>query len=366
MNRYLLFLSCILVTLSMGAQDKSKYLAGAVPEVNGKVVFSKTISVNTPISENDLFNAMDKWAQDNYKETEGNNESRVLLSSLEDKDIACMGEKELVFKKSLLVLDRAQMQYQLILNIEPNKCIVTIRNIRYEYPDYKTPVSAEDLISDEIALNKKKEKMNRYYDKFRMHTVDSINGIFNSIDTYLNGKVTTIAPQYTSEQKKTENTIPATSGTTREPMTASLVGYKKVSADKIPANMLNKQALIVTGTTKQPVVITGEWAGTTSLLDKLMGLSTITQSSQGVGKDQTYTISFYTEIYSDAVKEFESAEGNVKDRIEKAGFTLIATPSGAPVFSEAWMIIECKKAGEMPSTGTNKTDIGEILNVWIK
>ena len=98
-----------------------------------------------------------------------------------------------------------------------------------------------------------------------------------------------------------------------------------------------------------------------------MGLSTIVHSPEIIDNAQTYTISFYTEIYSDAIKEFDT-KGNAKDKIKKAGLTPIATPSGAPAFSEAWMIIECKKAGTMPSSGTSgdKTYLGEILNVWIK
>jgi len=357
----------------MGAQDRSKYLEGAVPEVNGKVVFSKIIPVNNPISEPELFNLMNKWAEENYNGSDNSN--RVLLSSLEDKDIACLGEMNLVFRKSLLILDQAQMSYQLIISIGQNKCDVAVRNIRYQYTDYKTPVAAEELISDELAFNKKKGKLNRYYDKFRIHTVDSINNIFNSIDLYLNGKVTVtggavaqnaagsqpVQSQPVVQERKNASGVTSAGG----PI-LSIPGFKKVSADKIPANMSNNQSLVLTGAVDKPTVIAASWGGTSTLLDKLMGLSTIQQSSKVINNDQTYTISFYTEIYSDAIKELNNTGGSIKDKIEKAGLTPVTTPSGAPAFSEAWMIIECKKAGEMPSSGSDKTYLGEILNVWIK
>ncbi|MBB4037809.1 flavin reductase (DIM6/NTAB) family NADH-FMN oxidoreductase RutF [Dysgonomonas hofstadii] len=375
MNKYLLISLCAFISLFANAQDNSKYLQGAVPEVDGKVIFTKSITVNNTISEKDLFDAMNKWAEDNYNTSDQELTNRVLLSDWEDRDIACWGEEYLTFRRSLLILDRAKMSYQLIISIAPNKCDLTVRNIRYEYSDYKTPVSAEELISDRIALNKKGDKLNRYYDKFRTHTIDSINNIFNSVDLYLNGKITTgIAapvvnqgvgipvtsqPVQTQQQQTVVEQVPV--------VATAMAGFKNVSADKIPASILNKQSLIVTGTASQPSAIPAIWAGTTTLLDKLMGLSTITHSAEVIDNAQTYTISFYTEIYSDAITEFET-KGNAQDKIKKAGLTPITTPSGAPAFSEAWMIIECKKAGTMPSAGTSgdKTYLGEILNVWIK
>ncbi len=253
---------------------------GAVPEVDGKVIFTKSITVNNTISEKDLFDAMNKWAEDNYNTSDQELTNRVLLSDWEDRDIACWGGEEyLTFRRSLLILDRAKMSYQLIISIAPNKCDLTVRNIRYEYSDYKTPVSAEELISDRIALNKKGDKLNRYYDKFRTHTIDSINNIFNSVDLYLNGKITTgIAapvvnqgvgipvtsqPVQTQQQQTVVEQVPV--------VATAMAGFKNVSADKIPASILNKQSLIVTGTASQPSAIPAIWAGTTTLLDKLMG-----------------------------------------------------------------------------------------------
>ena len=192
MNKFLLISLCAITSVLAYAQEDAKYLAGAVPEVDGKVIFFKSIPVKNPISDDDLFNIMDKWANDNYGSNLNKDlDNRVLLSNPEEKDIACQGEKFLVFKKSAFVLDQAKMVYQLILDIEGGKCNATARYIKYEYSDSKTPLSAEEMITDKIALNKKGDKLNRYYDKFRRQTVDSINSIFNSIDKYLNGTVTT-------------------------------------------------------------------------------------------------------------------------------------------------------------------------------
>lgn len=370
MEKYLLFTLFTLVSLIISAQDNSKYLKGAVPEVNGKVVFSKSIPVKNSISDEQLYSLMAKWAKDRYTE-KGDLKNRVLLSDPDTKSIACGGEEYLEFKRSALVLDRAKMIYQLILEIKSGACDVTMRGIRYDYSDSKKILPAEEMITDEYALNKKGDKLNRYYDKFREHTIDSVYSIFKSIDVYLNGINTTGAATVQSlpaKQQQEEATTYA-----MEPESApeiavanSMSGFKKVTADKIPASILNKDALIVTGTIEKPVAFTASWGGTTTLLDKLMGLTTAQQSGQTIANSQTYTISFYTEMYSDAIKELATAKGDVKEIMKRAGLTPVATPSGAPVLGEAWMIIECKKAGEMPLSGATITDLGEILNVWVK
>ncbi len=393
MNKYFLITVCTFFALLVNAQNKSEYLAGAVPEVDGKATFTRSITVTNPISDENLYTIMDKWVKENYSEgRETGLTNRVLLSSPEDKDIACQGEEYLVFRKGALVLDRAKLIYQLIIEINQNKCDVTVRNIKYDYSDSKTLLPAEEMITDKYALNKKGDKLNRYYDKFRTHTVDSVNAIFNRIDVYLNGKTTggavavqqsavvsapvtqtptpvqQAAPQPVTEQKKVTEVQEALSGTMVSVEANAIAGFKKVSADKIPSSLLNKESLILTGTYDRPNVLPASWGGTTTLLDKLMGLSAIRQTSQTISNDQTYTISFYTEMYSDAVKELlGTTKGNVKDKIKSLGLTPVLTPSGAPAFSEAWMIIECKKAGEMPSSGSaDKTYLGEIINVWIK
>ena len=68
-------------------------------------------------------------------------------------------------------------------------------------------------------------------------------------------------------------------------------------------------------------------------------------------------------------------------KVKEAGLTPITTPSGSKAFSEAWMIIECRKmvsqslipealhdsqAKEKWGTQLHKMYIGEILNVWVK
>lgn len=380
MNKYFLLLVCIIVSVFANAQgDNSKYLTGAVPEIDGRVVFSRIIEPKNTISDTDLYDLMLKWANTNYAETENDGLiRRVLLTNTEEKDIACYGEEYFTFRKNAFILDRAKITYQLILNIEDGKCKAAIRNIKFDYDSNNTP--AEELIVDKIALNKKKDKLNRYYDKFRIRTVDSVEVIFNSIDLYLNGK-TVNAP--TSIPGAIES-VAAGKTETSEGSEAQLPGYKRITADKIPVKLLNDWTIVASGSINRPEVMAALWGGTGSFGQNSVAFSSLNpdrHSVDVVDKGDTYTISFYTEIYNDALKVVEDKGSNSEGKIKKSGLTPIKTPSGAIAFSEAWMIIECKKGTLQPSTtasvasdptsglnkdGYNKTYIGEIINVWVK
>jgi hypothetical protein len=68
--------------------------------------------------------------------------------------------------------------------------------------------------------------------------------------------------------------------------------------------------------------------------------------------------------------------------VKGSGLTPITTPSGSKAFSEAWLIIECRKMvgqslrhddlfdekvkNEWAGKQLHKMYIGEIINVWVK
>lgn len=376
MKKYTLFLLCIFFATSMFSQEDSRYLEGAVPEEDGKVIFSKTITPKVSISDANLYDLMVKWADTNYKGEEDNGLlNRVLLKDASKKNIACGGETYLVFRDKLLVLDRAKMSYQLILEITSGKCEAVVRAIKYDYDSEKN-ISAEEMITDKVALNKKKGKLNNYYGKFRSHTVDSVNQIFESIEVYLNGEVSNkpAASQGAVATRQQEQSY--------ESIQVEMPNYKNISSDKIPSNLINNWTLISSGKENSINVITALWGGTGSLGSNAVAFSLLNQSNGSVKvleKEDVYVISFYTEIYQDAFEKFNSAEGSIDDKIKASGLTPIQMPSGATTFAEAWMIIECKKGTAQPAPKVsvadknsnnketyNQTYIGEILNVWVK
>lgn len=390
------------------SQTDSKYLAGAVPEVDGKVLFSRTITVNKPITDDRLFELMDKWVSNEYSVQDGSRQ-RILLSNKEDKSIAAQGDMTLVFKRSALSLDQSNMLYQLILQINGGKCEAVVRSIKYEYNDAGKKIStfpAEEMITDKYALNKKGDKLNNYYNKFRIYTVDSINALFNKIDVYLNGaKVVAGAVERDYQPTAPAASVPmaalapaaVAAETYQETVAApsvaeigsvsALPGFRQISADKIPGNivkLLNNWTLITSGTAEKTNVMTASWGGLGVFWEKSVAfcfLNPSRYSVQTMDQGETYTISFYTEAYKDAMLYCGNNSGRNTDKIKGSGLTPIKTPSGATAFAEAWMIFECKKIiaqqispdavktqvpAEWSKNGYHKMYVGEILNVWVK
>ncbi len=400
MKKHTLFILFVLISCSIYAQVNPKYLQGGVPEVDGKVVFSRAIKVNSAISDDKIFDLMSTWAQTNY-DSPTDTKQRILLSDADEKSIACKGEDNLVFKKKPLLVDKATMMYQLIIEVESGKCVATIKNIKYDYNDNrrnKEPYTAENMISDKVALNG--EKLNRYYDKFRIHTVDSVNSIFNSIDTYLNGVKkqgtaevdnqagTTISAAAPAVAVTTASLASMPAAETKTSSNATLTGFRQIAPDKIPGNiikLLNDAMLITSGSKDNINVMTASWGGLGVFWDKPSAFCFVSPQRYSIStmdKGDTYTISFYTDAYKDALQYCGSASGRNEDKIKGSGLTPIKTPSGATAFSEAWMILECKKTIAQPlsqdavtdkdaskewsKNGLHKMYIGEILSVWIK
>lgn len=109
------------------AQDDAKYLAGRVPEVNGKVVFERTFTF--PQSSGDIYNMASEWAQERF----GKGNNRIVFSDKDKGDLAAVGEDFLVFSSTALALDRSLFSYRMVIHCEDNQVNIKVNGIRYEY-----------------------------------------------------------------------------------------------------------------------------------------------------------------------------------------------------------------------------------------
>lgn len=73
---------CLPTVLQAQKRDDSKYLAGAVPEEDGKVVFSKEFSI-PGMSQDEIFERMQKWMDLRLKKNQ-NETSRVVYTNKEE------------------------------------------------------------------------------------------------------------------------------------------------------------------------------------------------------------------------------------------------------------------------------------------
>lgn len=171
----LLLICCFLP--SINAQEKEKkynhddsyYLAGAVPIEDGKVVFNKEFSI-PGMNQQEIYNRIQDWMNQHFKNNQNN--SRVVFTNPEKGQIVGIGEEWIVFQSSALSLDRTLIKYQLTATCQPEKCVLDIEKIRFEYREGEEKYTAEEWIADKYALNKAKTKLVRGLAKWRKKTVD--------------------------------------------------------------------------------------------------------------------------------------------------------------------------------------------------
>lgn len=391
-----LFLILTLSPLFAIAQEKndSKYLAGAVPEVNGKVLFSKEL--NAPqFSQAQIYDAILSWAQKRFFTNEEDNWGLVLLADKEKGQIVCNGGEYLVFTDKLLSLDRAKTGYRLNIFCSAGKCKVEMTGIYYFYPESsRERINAEDWITDEYALNKKKDKLAFRLGKFRTKTIDLFESHVSDIQKAIGASALASTPA--AQQPVTaaqpvvvpqQEIAPAQTDQPTQPST--LAGYKQISPDKIPGNiikMLSEDWMLITASNGEKFnPMTASWGGLGYLYNRPVAFCFINPSRYTytiMEEGDTYTLSFYTETYREALKYCGSHSGKDGDKVKAAGLTPITTPSGSKAFSEAWMIIECKKLVAQPlqqgaihdanlrhewdGKKMHQMYIGEIINIWVK
>lgn len=171
-------------SLTMIAQVKQKYLAGAVPLKQGYVEFKKKYTVPNK-SQSEIFDLLLEHTRKTIvKEGEQVNQTRVTESTPEDGIIAASVEEFLYFKKSNFVSHGTRFFYQLLFNVENNGFTVTMRRIHYLYDGMDgtstqvQSIRAENWITDAKALVKKGTKLSKMPGKFRKATIDRKDALF--------------------------------------------------------------------------------------------------------------------------------------------------------------------------------------------
>ena len=172
------------------ANEDPKYLAGAIPMVDGKIVF--TLDQDVPgKSAQQIYDIIYNVLSEMTKEEGQFKESQVALVNKQDHIIAARFKEWLVFQNTFLSLDRTVFNYTVIATCTDGHANVTISRMSYQYEQDRTDTQgietvAEEWITDESALNKKKTKLAKYTGKFRRKTIDRKDNIFETITTALN------------------------------------------------------------------------------------------------------------------------------------------------------------------------------------
>jgi colicin import membrane protein len=161
------------------ANADQKYLEGAVPVVDGQVVFETTIKAPGKTGRQ-IYDIMLNQLQQLTQGPEQFEQSSVTLQNADQLQIVGNYQEWLVFKNKPLNLDRTRLFYHLFVDCRDGEATVKMTRIVYLYDEERDPQTyyANEWITDRYGLNKKKTKLARVSGKFRRKTIDRKDYLF--------------------------------------------------------------------------------------------------------------------------------------------------------------------------------------------
>lgn len=174
-----------LFSITAGAKSDvdSKYLAGAVPEENGMVVFRKSFRVPGKSQQDVLAGVKDFVVNDLVGKGIEGLRTRVISDGQEGGLVVARVEEWMVFKNKPLYLDRTRFRYQVSAKVTGDKVKMEISQISYYYAEQTDGTNgesykAEEWITDQAAIAKSGKKLYPRSGKFRKKTIDRAEEIF--------------------------------------------------------------------------------------------------------------------------------------------------------------------------------------------
>ena len=163
-----------------------KYLAGAVPVVNGKVCFTTTISAPGK-SSRQIYDIMLAQLTELVQEEGQYENSRISLQDTTTMQLVAGLQEQLVFKRQPLSFDYTRLMYTLMVECSDGEAKVTMTRIHYLYEEEREPQNliAEEWITDQYGLTKKGTKLARISGKFRRKTIDRKDYLFELFNNAL-------------------------------------------------------------------------------------------------------------------------------------------------------------------------------------
>lgn len=165
--------------------DRPEYQVGAVPVVNGKVVFEESFAAKGNSKE--ITEKAQQWIKKRFSNPE------IIKHNIYDQKkpgtLIVKSEEYITFKKKTFVLDRTRITYFLDIEPKDNACTMRMYRITYWYDEeYKggEHFTAESYITDDEAFNKKKTKLLKKPGKFRVKTIDLKNKLVEELKNALN------------------------------------------------------------------------------------------------------------------------------------------------------------------------------------
>ena len=288
MKNLLLLILALLPFFAVAKDNKKndnsnpKYLEGAITLKDNKIIFEDEINVQS-MSKDELYETLLKWAEKRFVPDNKLN-SRVVYTNKENGEIVASAEEYMVFSSTALSLDRTRIYYHFYIQVKDGGCNVTMSRIRYWYDENRDGgerYTAEEWITDEMALNKKKTKLAPICGKFRRETIDLKDALFSSVREWLGQKILD-----SSADNKTQNTTDKKTGV--------------VAVSELPGNLgeiIANGKLVIKTDSKETELKADSWGGFGKLFNKDVAYILIDKKQSELNKNMesstAYTVSFY-------------------------------------------------------------------------
>lgn len=163
----------LMLPLLLNAQNESKYMEGAVPEVEGKVVFTRHLNVSD-FNKEQIYNAMTDWISRTFT----GSTSKIIISDPDNGTILAQNQNEIVARIGLFP---AKVKMASIIKVAcgDGYCMMETSRIRYtNNPSSEKPsdiIVAEEYITDKYAMNKTRTKIHKGIGDYRKGTIDIVD-----------------------------------------------------------------------------------------------------------------------------------------------------------------------------------------------
>lgn len=166
-------------------------------------------------------------------------------------------------------------------------------------------------------------------------------------------------------------------------------GYRKIKPEEIDDNvfkLIGAEWMLVTAGSKESFnTMTASWGGLGFLWNKNVSFIFIRPTRYTFGfieKYDTYTMSFFEQKYKHVLNLCGTKSGRDCNKVKETGITPAETKSGSVYFTEAKLVIECRKiyyqdmqsdnfldpeiAANYPEKDYHRMYIGEIISSFHK
>lgn len=179
--------------LDPNSEDYKYLKPGAMPEQDGKVVFTLDLDVPALSAQqvyDRMYVALDTIANQECQIQDERSKSGVVMVNKKEHSIVAQYHEWMTFKKNFVVLDRTRFNYTVIAKCTDGHLHLTLERMTFLYEQGRPTemrTSAEEWISDKEAINKKGTKLLPGSAKFRRSTIDRKDDLFELITKMVKG-----------------------------------------------------------------------------------------------------------------------------------------------------------------------------------